>query len=373
MTRHVSKETQALLPKSVQKHFLHHDDQVIREAMCLLYVALTRGVHATHVILGPDTKLRSATAASVVLSTVTDKDREKDDSLLVHESGNLNWHEKYSNATDENPAASTEQGDYASFYLPADASLSEHSIAREMRSGRGVANRFPSASDKFSGRTFGDRLRPQQNQRETTAGSLLHACFEQIDWLDQSAPPNDQALIDRLRMINPDLDLVQAAIETFRDVVEGPNIKQLLTHDQQLDQPKGSESVVLNEYRFSVATESGLLSGSIDRLVLSYVDDQLVHAQIVDFKSDNVTTESATARNESYQAQMDAYAEAVTSIFNLSAKQISRSVVFTKIDLVIDATSSQPTGYQADEQTPALPEPNPDDKDDEPISQKTLW
>ena len=242
-----------------------------------------------------------------------------------------------------------------------------------MRSGRGVANRFPSASDKFSGRTFGDRLRPQQNQRETTAGSLLHACFEQIDWLDQSAPPNDQALIDRLRMINPDLDLVQAAIETFRDVVEGPNIKQLLSQDQQLDQPKGSESVVLNEYRFSVATESGLLSGSIDRLVLSYVDDQLVHAQIVDFKSDNVTTESATARNESYQAQMDAYAEAVTSIFNLSAKQISRSVVFTKIDLVIDATSSQPTGYQADEQTPALPEPNPDDKDDEPISQKTLW
>ena len=373
VTRHVSKETQALLPKSVQKHFLHHDDQVIREAMCLLYVALTRGVHATHVILGPDTKLRSATAASVVLSTVADKDREKDDSLLVHESGNLNWHEKYSNATAENSTASTEQDDYSSFYLPADASLSEHSIAREMRSGRGVANRFPSASDKFSGRTFGDRLRPQQNQRETTTGSLLHACFEQIDWLDQSTPPTDQALTDRLRMINPDLDLVQAAIETFRTATEGPNIKQLLTHDQQLDQQEASELAVLNEYRFSVATESGLLSGSIDRLILSYVGDQLVNARIIDFKSDNVTTESATARSESYQAQMDAYAEAVTSIFKLSAQQISRSVVFTKIDLVLELANESTNAGQAEKPSPKSPDSHSNKPTDRQSNQKTLW
>ncbi len=377
VTRHVGKETQALLPKSVQKLFSDHDSQVIREAMCLLYVALTRAVHATHVILDPSTKLRSATAASVVLSTVTDKDRDEDDGLLVHQRGNLNWHQAYSSETPENQSDSTERAGDSSFYLPSDASLGEHSITQETTSGRGIANRFPSASGKLLGNTFGDRLRPRQNQRGTAVGSLLHACLEQVDWLDQSEPPTDEILMTRLGKINPDPNLVESAIKKFRNAVQQPNIKELLSHNKQMSQDEASELIVLSEHRFSVETESGLLSGSIDRLILTYVSGQLARAEIIDFKSDDVTAETAPDRAGSYRLQMDAYAEAVSSVFNLPEDRISQTIVFTKIDVVIRTRVDSPRPVLREERSSPLPDSNgggqKSDDSQGGGSQKTLW
>ena len=373
VTRYASKETQVLLPASIQNHFAQQQAQVIREAICLLYVALTRAVHATHVILGPDAKPKSATAAAVVLSTVSEVEKYEEGESAIYESGNLNWHQAF--ATVEpvpDPPASDSQDD-ADFYLAANATLDQHahSITQETNSGRGVATRFPSAGDEPSGETFGDHLRPTQNQRATSMGSLLHACFEQIEWLDGSGPPSDDELLNRLRKLVPDPDLVQQAIKHFGKAINLPNVQGLLNQQEQLSRFNATEIVVLNEYRFSVETPIGLLSGSIDRLVLSYQDRQLVGAEIIDFKSDDVTGQTAPIRAHAYQPQLDAYAEAIASVLPLSEDQISQVIVFTQIDLVVQSNQTQPNKRKTGSKSSPEHIAKADEQNDG--NQKTLW
>jgi len=375
VTRYVNKQTQAILPKPVQKCFANQQSQVVRESMCLLYVALTRAVHATHVILSPDTKATSPSASGVVLATVADADFDKETSLTVHESGNLTWFESYA---DEQPSADSNESkdaDFPHFELPVDATLSDAassdvSFPREVRSGRGTANRYPSAKPEFPGTTFGDQLQQRRHSNAANMGSLIHACFEQVEWLDKSDPPGDDALVARLRQIDPDLENGQAAIKAFRHSIDQPNINMVLNHDTQLSKFNGERLAVMTEYQFAVKTDTGILSGTIDRLVLSFDGDQIVEAEIVDFKSDLVTSATASDRADDYRSQMNAYAEAVTKAFSLTPKQVRQTIAFTQTDQLIQLDT---TGDRKSTTKKLKPKQRSPESDAAGETQQRLW
>lgn len=375
VTRYVNKQTQAILPESVQNVFANQQALVVRESMCLLYVAITRAIHATHVILSPDTKADSSSAAAVVLSTVAEGEVDLEENLTVHESGNLNWHEAYSNEqTSKQQAAATEQTaeskNLSKFYLPTDASLANSTISHQTRSGRGIANRYPSAKPDVTGTTFGDYLPTLRQSDAANQGSLIHACFEQVEWLDAAAAPTDDLLTNRLRQIDPSVDNVQSAINDFRQAIEQPNTQDLLNQKSQLAKLSGDVLVVMNEHKFAVSTDQGLLNGTIDRLVLSIDADQIVEAEIIDFKTDRVTSATAGDRAETYRPQMNAYAEAISLAFNLPADKIRQTVVFTEIDQLIEIDAE--TTRDSAEKRPRKKQ-RPPEADSTEETQQTLW
>ncbi len=346
ITRHVGKSTQALLPKSVQELFDQHDVRVIREAMCLLYVALTRAVHATHIILGPDVKRKSASAASVVFSTLSQDDPNVEDTLIVHEAGNLNWYEAQTDADEEATNLSKLDGTLSEFYLPANATLERAAISSEVSSGRGLANRYPSEKDLTTGSTFGDRLLRPQNRRAANIGSLLHACFEQTTWWDEHLPSNE-TFANQLQRLEPDSQIIQQVIKSFRKVLSQPGIAALLTEKSYVKNNgcAGADAFeVMTEHRFAVATPTGILSGSIDRLVLHLKNDQVVAAEVIDYKSDHITAAQVIDRIERYRGQMDAYREAVCQTFGISNDQVTQTIVFTSLGTVQSLNAAGETG-----------------------------
>ena len=93
---------------------------------------------------------------------------------------------------------------------------------------------------------------------------------------------------------------------------------------------------VHNERTFVVSDSGQMLSGTIDRLVLIYGGDQLLAADIVDFKTDRLDLADPNAiedRANHYQPQIAAYRRAVSSIFNLELHHICARLLFVDAGL----------------------------------------
>jgi ATP-dependent exoDNAse (exonuclease V) beta subunit len=86
---------------------------------------------------------------------------------------------------------------------------------------------------------------------------------------------------------------------------------------------------VRNERRFAVRDQSRLLCGSIDRLALVYDSDRIVAADVLDFKTDTVNSpERLSELVDHYRPQLEAYCQAVATMYRLSAKQITARLLF---------------------------------------------
>ena len=91
------------------------------------------------------------------------------------------------------------------------------------------------------------------------------------------------------------------------------------------------------ERPFAVRQEDTILSGAIDRLVVRYDGTRPVEADVLDFKTDRLRTDERAAidaRVEFYRPQMEAYAQAVGTMFDLPAEHISARLIFVEPGVV---------------------------------------
>ena len=94
---------------------------------------------------------------------------------------------------------------------------------------------------------------------------------------------------------------------------------------------------VQNERRFAIRESNQLLSGTIDRLVLMYDQDQLVAADVIDFKTDAVNQDDSNGLEETvehYRPQLKAYRSAVAKMFRLDPQRISTRLLLLGADVV---------------------------------------
>ena len=106
--------------------------------MCVLYVAMTRAVHATHIIVSHGAKVDHKSAAGILLATLCPESEREQGTLFEH--GDSKWYESLAPVkTDSDPYG------LAQFYLPVTPTASQGSISREIRSGRGIPRHQPIA------------------------------------------------------------------------------------------------------------------------------------------------------------------------------------------------------------------------------------
>ncbi|MFN5708008.1 MAG: PD-(D/E)XK nuclease family protein, partial [Planctomycetota bacterium] len=88
---------------------------------------------------------------------------------------------------------------------------------------------------------------------------------------------------------------------------------------------------VRRELPFVVQLEGQWLEGQIDRLVLVSEGNQLVAAQVVDFKTGPIVESELEAEAARHAPQLQIYRQEIGELFGLNLDAISTSVVFTSV------------------------------------------
>ena len=330
-----------LLPNEFQEAFDESERREIRDEICLLYVAMTRAIHATHTILSYGIKADQHATGAVLMATL---DCERCEGVAL-ELGDAAWIKRLPDNDVESAgeaSADSAAGIHSAYYLPPDATISQAALAPENRSGRGVVRVSPSSLEGGGKIRMGAIFDMISKEDELQFGSLVHSCFEKLIWLEDGKPT--------LEMFDEHQAQDTAWFDLFCDSLDHPNFKNLLSKEQYLAgpaqalvpeaDPAALRIEVRNERPFSVASDQQWMQGVIDRLVLIYDSDQLVAAQVIDFKTDAITSNNLHQKTEFYRPQLTAYRQAVSEFCRLPLEKISVQLAFVRTGDVVDISAA---------------------------------
>ena len=340
-TRYAGEEIRALLPTEFQQVFDANRQQNVSEAMCVLYVMLTRGVHAIHIIVSHGAKPDHKSPAGVLVSTLTDGNRAEG---TLHEKGDPKWYQT------EDPAdpAPTDAYQLNTFYLPGKVQLKPASVSKKVSSQRGLPKILPSLVSEGDQVDLSQAFHSWGNLASLERGRILHGCFERLSWADESLPTSDQ-LESFLRSLAPSVADFKPYINDFYRLLDLPKVKNLFSRrgyettymglamvddDQIAIEPNRVE--VCTERRFAVATDSGFLQGVIDRMVLIFRGDQLIGADIIDLKTERLDSTQLHDHINRHRPQLQAYRTAAATFLRLPVERISTRLVFIESGQIVN-------------------------------------
>jgi ATP-dependent helicase/nuclease subunit A len=330
--RYVSQDLRAILPAEFQRMFAAHEERVVEESLCLLYVALTRAVHSLHLIIAPSKKNEKKipyTFAGVVRAALTDGSPAGPNTVL-YEHGLADWCPTKAIQPTKDAAAEA---------MPSPLLL----LLRPEHPTRGLDHRSPSGLEGGGRIYLAHQMRLDRGQA-LDRGTVLHAWFEQIRWLEDGEPDDDllRRLAAKLKLDR--LDLTDLAAR-FRAALRFPAVERAMrkaTYRQPADRTdncrihagadvKKPEWKTHRERSFALRDEGVLLRGTFDRLVVLYDGDRAVGADVLDYKTDELSADdpgAIAARVEQYRPQLDAYRCAAARLLGLAPDRVSARMLF---------------------------------------------
>lgn len=331
--RYAGSEVQKLLPPEWQSLFAQEESQRLRESLCVLYVAMTRAIHALHMIIAPPLKTEGRlprTFAGLVRAALA-PDKPLAPQKILFESGDPEWFCHPASDSQIKALSGTPSGGETGRSLVLAPPLKE--------STRGLVRASP------SGLEGGPRVRLSKVLEEKSAlgmsyGSLMHAWLERVRWLEEGAPAdaNLRRIAAQLSaQIGPLPAGLSAPLADFHKTLQRPKIASLLR--RQFYDPWGKALTLETERELPFALRDGdqLLSGSIDRLVLISAGGKLIAADVVDYKTDTVSSPSRVSELvEHYCPQLEAYKRAVCKITGLPIECVTARLAFLSADEVVE-------------------------------------
>ncbi len=189
--RYMGDQIQQLLPREWRMAFHHRKAQSVREILCVLYVAITRARNALYMVLSPrgaNTQRGTQTCESLLQSVLGQPDQYKTPECVLYEQGSPNWYQSLSadsdtltsvdetSALDPNAVVETPQVATPLQVIRLDARPETAPL-------RGMKVTAPSTmAEQTSVRL--DRLFTATESVGAAIGTLIHSCFEQIDWIE---------------------------------------------------------------------------------------------------------------------------------------------------------------------------------------------
>jgi ATP-dependent helicase/nuclease subunit A len=350
--KYVGREERGILPENLQQIFERYTNREIAESMCVLYVAVTRAVHAMHMIVPPsNSKSIPKTMAGLVCAALA-PDEALSAERTLFEAGDPQWNLRMppSKTLPLPQEISSEEGannaGEIQFPLPIPAadSLIVFSSIRQS-SQRGLHKASPSGLEGGARLSVRKMLQSASNQNGMQRGLLMHAWFELIEWLDQGEPSSMQLLQIANEIADDSINVALLANEfmaNLRKPIVAAPLRQDFYSDltklgfpQRLSQANSGGDVqlqVLREQAFSVPVNDQIVTGTFDRVVLIRQGEQVVAADIVDFKSDRIASDDEAAeleRREHYRPQIEMYRRVVEQQYRLPPEYVQARLVFT--------------------------------------------
>jgi ATP-dependent exoDNAse (exonuclease V) beta subunit len=334
--RYVNSKQRPLLPAAFQQVFDETTDRETSEALCVLYVALTRAIHALHMIVKPRPArgVVPKTSAGLLLASLCASGPAPPGTLL-HEHGDPRWYEH----PQGRPRRPIEP---RAAQLPRVEPLRVRLAAGDERRTRGLGRASPSGLEGGTRVRLGDLLR-SEGSGGMHRGTLVHKWFEQITWLEDGVPDDAALLTIAAEAVENDVD-VRATLADFRQMLLHDEIARQLTRASYSNaerlgfspavcrdlQAGACELRVYNERRFAVREENRILNGSIDRLVVLRRGGKTIAAEILDFKTDAVGPEPGALDRKVafYRPQVEAYRSATARMLGLAPDRIAARLLF---------------------------------------------
>jgi ATP-dependent helicase/nuclease subunit A len=367
--RNVKRDLHRLLPPNLQELFDARDRQDTCESLCVLYVALTRAVHALHLITKPIVKAEKSglpkTFAGLLRAALTDG-QPLPPLATVYQDGDPDWFAKTGRAATPgvtSAAAATPSLRLAPLTGPRRRGLDR--VAPSDLEGTRRSLRLAS--------TGGDGLAGRQR------GLVIHSWFEQIGWLTDGLPSETElwALTSRLSETRLDPGQLESYLADYHAALARPSVAAVLdpryyANAASVGWPATVNSVaqaaiatkgeatatggatggatvgatvgatggatggaktltVHREWRFAVRSGDELVAGAVDRLVVLRRDGQPLACDVVDFKTDAIPAGNPSAleaKVEYYAPQLEAYRDAVARSFRLEPANVTARLVF---------------------------------------------
>ncbi|WP_460168233.1 UvrD-helicase domain-containing protein [Thermostilla marina] len=348
-TRYVRSELQPHLPDKLRAAIRWKLAENITEALCVLYVAITRAIRSVTMLVRPTVvedengRIESikqhgsaSDSAAAILASALARDVPRTPDALLCEGGDPKW---YGTLPPEQPPTDA----------PTAPAVVRLQPSRRVRELEGFS---PSHLEGAGTKPLGAYIQaPAAGAADR--GTLLHAWFEQVRFLDEGEP--DESL---LRQIGERLEFpaheIDDILRQFRRMLAQPLIRRVLARETYRGKPPADrhESSAVHvtdavrnprwelrtESAFSVRVEDKLCRGSIDRLMILFDGDRRVAADIIDYKSDGVSPDSGdvfTDRVEFYRPQLEAYRKAAAAWLKLPEENVSIRLLFVGAPAIV--------------------------------------
>jgi ATP-dependent helicase/nuclease subunit A len=341
--RLADKTVRQFFPPSLQKLF---DDDMcleVSESLCVLYVAMTRAVHALHMIIcppKPNERMLPKTFAGLLRATLGGNKPALAGATL-YEAGDPHW----TTVTQARSASEGPGGEKAIHQRSAQPPSATLVLAPPLsRRERGLDRTSPSGLE--GGQLVrGASVLAGRSQTALGIGTLFHRWLAEIEWLDEGLPGDNV-----LRKIAAQLrattgfsdDQITAHITRFRQQLTAKPIADVLSR-RYYDSPANLglaknawpagpiELSVFRERPFAIRIGNQIVPGSIDRLVVIQSNGKPIAADIIDFKTDDLPPGEENAIQTKlafYRPQIEAYRAAAGRYLFLSADKITARLVF---------------------------------------------
>ncbi len=291
----------------------------LREALCLLYVAMTRARHRLEMLVQHRKKPAEIprSFAGVLRAAFGVFSAAADGVLWAHEGNQRAWFTQREQRpqVSERPAA-----------RPAPF--------RRTSAPAALAHRSPSASEGGGTQRAAELLRsPRSDAR--LAGDLVHRWLSRVEWLEDALPA-DAALLALGRTLTNDEKLLSTTLGELHAFLAQPATRAEL----ELGRAPRAERVVWRERPFALVLDEpdgtrALWSGAFDRVVLHGRPGAWTQAVVTDFKTDRVEAAELDARAEFYRPQLEAYRRVLARITGLAAEHIQARLLFLRLDRVV--------------------------------------
>jgi len=280
----------------------------MREALCVLYVAMTRAKHRLEMIVRADSTRQRGSYAKILCHALA--------SGAVADAGGVLW--------------SHPESEQVGLPTPKASRAAAPAAEPELRWAPGptpqLPRRTPSGEEDHGPRRVADLLRSPTSESRMR-GILVHRWLEQIEWLD-SFGASDAELMALASRLTTDADLIRSALEELRSKLETPALRALLTRPETT-----GELLVWRERPFCVPLDGELWTGAFDRVVLERKGGAFVRADVIDFKTDKVEGEQLEQRVERYRPQLEAYRRVLAHSTALAVDAIRARLFFLEAEV----------------------------------------
>lgn len=317
VSRQLKREVAELFPE-LNEMFQQMQQEELKEALSVLYVAMTRARDGLYMLVAPDRGERKVLSYASILRAALASEQKANGGASLYQAGTAKvvLAEKKKQKRTPQALSKTTQGKLF---------FTKSGLCRR------VIRKRP--SDLEGGKELNlETMLLLEGQAAQERKTLLHLLFSALDWLD-NGPPAQQALIKRLRASGVSEEATEQILDSFLALLKKPALQAELS--QSAYQHYGASSVELRQDLYFAFKEEALLySGKIDRLVIGKNGQQVIFAEVLVFKTEELSTDKLEARKVYYQAQLQVYRQAVARQLNISLDQISAKLLFVEADLV---------------------------------------
>ncbi|WP_437191630.1 UvrD-helicase domain-containing protein [Planctomicrobium sp. SH527] len=316
-------------------------ERLFQEALCLLYVALTRPVRSLHILINPKISKKLPKTFAGLVRAAFAPDVPVTPQTILWEHGNPDWYQDLPEPVKSSEPVKTPETEQSRRVIEFAGQSSRRHWKRQSPSGSKTTTQLSLKRVLSSGLSTA-----------LTKGTLFHRWIQEIQWIDDGGP--SVSLLRRLgHQSGVSDDTVEQWLQSFSRMLQSEWCQNLLGRQSYISEklspcrPELRRELeqnlvgihVRNECPFTVrSAPEELLNGFIDRLVVFERNGEPVAADVIDFKTDDVSTgeEALSERCESYYPQMTAYRTAVSHLLRIPEEQVSVRLAFLFAGVVVD-------------------------------------